>query len=86
MNILRVKNAKTKLQQIRKKWIINSLYANEILQKKIKLEKREKQYKSRKNIQKICVLKEDSKSLKTKSAAEKRKSENETCTIMNKTK
>ena len=54
--------------------------------KKIKLEKREKQYKSRKNIQKICALKEDSKSLKTKSAADKRKSENETCTIMKKTK
>ena len=33
------------LQQIRKKWTINSLYANKILQKKIKIEKREKQYK-----------------------------------------
>ena len=31
-------------------------------------------------------MKEDSKSSKTKSAAEKRKSENETCTIMKKTK
>ena len=54
--------------------------------KKIKLEKREKQYRNRKNIQKICTLKEYSKSLKTKSAAEKRKSENETCTIMKKNK
>ena len=35
VNILRVKNAKTKLQQIRKKWTINSLYTNEILQKKL---------------------------------------------------
>ena len=85
VNILRVKNAKTKLQQIRKIDNKQSLRKRDIA-KKNKLEKREKQYESRKNIQKICVLKEDSKSLKTKSAAEKRKSENETCTIMKKTK
>ena len=35
MAILRVKNPKTKLQKIRKKQTIKSLYANEILKKKL---------------------------------------------------
>ena len=33
--ILRVKNPKTKLQNIRKKYTIKSLYTNEIFQKKL---------------------------------------------------
>ena len=86
MNILRVKNPKTKLQKIRKKWTINSLYTNEILQKKLNWKRGKTNIKAEKNIQKIFALKEDSKSLKTKSADEKRKSENETCTILKKTK
>ena len=52
--------------------------------KKLNWKKRERQCKSRKNIQKICVSKKDSKSFKNKSAAEKRKSENEIYTIVKK--
>ena len=54
------------------------------IQKQIKLKERERQCKCRKNIQKICLSKKDSKSLKNKSAAGKRKSENEICTIVKK--
>ena len=46
----------------------------------------ERQCKSRKNILKICLSKKDSKSLKTKSAAGRRKIENEICTIVKKNK
>ena len=52
--------------------------------KEIKLKDRERQCKHRKNIQKIYLSKKDSKSLKNKSAAGKRKSENEICTIVKK--
>ena len=44
----------------------------------------ERQCKSRKNILKICLSKKDSESLKNESAAGKRKSENEICTIVRK--
>ena len=54
------------------------------IQKEIKLKDRERQRKHRKNIQKICLSKKDSKSLKNKSAPGKRKSENEICTIVKK--
>ena len=47
---------------------------------------RERQCKRRKNIQKICLSKKDSKSLKNKSTPGKRKSENEICTIVKKNK
>ena len=40
-----------------------------MLNKKIKLEKRERQCKSRKNIQKICVSKKDNKSLRKRDVA-----------------
>ena len=53
-------------------------------QKQIKLKERERQCKHRKNIQKICLSKKDSKSLKNESAPGKRKSENEICTIVKK--
>ena len=56
------------------------------IQKQIKLKDRERQCKHRKNIQKICLSKKDSKSLKNKSAPGKRKSENEICTIVKKNK
>ena len=46
----------------------------------------ERQCKSRKNIQKICLSKKDSKSLKNESAAGKRKSENEIYTTVKKNK
>ena len=54
------------------------------IQKEIKLKDRERQRKHRKSIQKICLFKKDSKSLKNESAAGKRKSENEICTIVKK--
>ena len=56
------------------------------IQKEIKLKDRERQCKRRKNIQKICLSKKDSKSLKNKSTPGKRKSENEICTIVKKNK
>ena len=56
------------------------------IQKQIKLKERERQCKHRKNIQKICLSKKDSKSLKNKSTPGKRKSENEICTIVKKNK
>ena len=56
------------------------------IQKQIKLKERERQCKRRKNIQKICLSKKDSKSLKNKSTPGKRKSENEICTIVKKNK
>ena len=56
------------------------------IQKQIKLKDRERQCKRRKNIQKICLSKKDSKSLKNESAPGKRKSENEICTIVKKNK
>ena len=59
------------------------VYANEILQNR-RIHKIGKVQLRRKNIQKICVSKKDSKSLKNKSAAEKRKSENEICTTAKK--
>ena len=52
------------------------------IQKQIKLKERERQCKRRKNIQKICLSKKDSKSLKNESAPGKKKSENEICTIV----
>ena len=73
--ILRVKNPKTKLQKMGKKETIKSLHGNEDIEKQIKLKDKERQCKGRKNIQKICLSKKDSKSLKNKSAAGKRKSE-----------
>ena len=54
------------------------------IQKQIKLKERERQCKRKKNIQKICLSKKDSKSVKNKSASGKRKSENEICTIVKK--
>ena len=51
------------------------------IQKQIKLKERERQYKRRKNIQKICLSNKDTKSLKNESAPGNRKSENEICTI-----
>ena len=54
------------------------------IDKQIKLKERERQCKCRKNIQKICLSKKDSKSLKNKSVPGKRKSENEICTIVKK--
>ena len=56
------------------------------IQKQIKLKDRERQCKHRKNIQKICLSKKDSKSLKNESTPGKRKSENEICTIVKKNK
>ena len=56
------------------------------IQKQIKLKDRERQCKRRKNIQKICLSKKDSKSLRNESAPGKRKSENEICTIVKKNK
>ena len=56
------------------------------IQKQIKLKDRERQCKRRKNIQKICLSKKDSKSLKNESTPGKRKSENEICTIVKKNK
>ena len=82
--ILRVKNPKTKLQKMGKKETIKSLHGNEDIEKQIKLKDRERQHKHRKNIQKICLSKKDSKSLKNESVAGKRKSENEICTIVKK--
>ena len=58
-----------------KKETIKSLHGNEDIEKQIKLKDKERQCKGRKNIQKICLSKKDSKSLKNKSAAGKRKSE-----------
>ena len=55
------------------------------IQKQIKLKERERQCKRRKNIQKICLSKKDSKSLKNESTPGKRKIENEICTIVKKT-
>ena len=52
------------------------------IQKQIKLKERERQCKCRKNIQKICLSKKDSKSLKNESTPGKRKSDNEICTIL----
>ena len=54
------------------------------IQKQIKLKDRERQCKRRKIIQKICLSKKNSKSLKNKSTPGKRKSENEICTIVKK--
>ena len=51
-------------------------------QKQIKLKERERQCKHRKNLQKICLSKKDSKSLKNKSVPWNRKRENEICTIV----
>ena len=51
------------------------------IQKQIKLKDQERQCKHRKNIQKICLSKKDTKSLKNESAPGKRKSENEICTV-----
>ena len=56
------------------------------IQKQIQLKERERQCKRRKNIQKICLSKKDSKSLKNESTPGKRKSENEICTIVKKNK
>ena len=56
------------------------------IQKQIKLKDRERQCERRKNIQKICLSKKDSKSLKNESTPGKRKSENEICTIVKKNK
>ena len=52
------------------------------IQKQIKLKERERQCKRRKNIQKICLSKKDSKFFKNESAPGKRKSENEICAIV----
>ena len=56
------------------------------ISKEIKLKDRERQCKCRKKIQKIGLSKKDNKSLKNESAAGKRKSENEICTIVKKNK
>ena len=56
------------------------------IQKQIKLKDQERQCKHRKNIQKICLSKKDSKSSKNESAPGKRKSENEIYTIVKKNK
>ena len=63
VNIVRVKNPKTKLQKIRKKHTIKRIYANEILQKKSNCKKWKDNVKAE-NIQKICLSRKDSKSLK----------------------
>ena len=54
------------------------------ISKEIKLKDRKRQCKCRKNIQKIGPSKKDNKSLKNKSAAGTRKSENELCAIVKK--
>ena len=64
---------------------IKSLCKRDI-SKEIKLKDRKRQCKRRKNIQKIGLSKKDNKSLKNKSAAGNRKSENELCAIVKKYK
>ena len=59
-----VKNPKTKLQKIRKKTDNKKSAHKQDIEKLIKLEKRERQCKNRKNIQKICVSEKDNKSLR----------------------
>ena len=77
-----------KKETIRKSLQENEIFKNEneICPKQIKLKDRERQCKHRKNIQKICLSKKDSESLKNESAPGKRKSENEICTIVKKNK
>ena len=83
--ILRVKNPKTKLQNIRKKTHNKKSLHKQDISKEIKLKDRKRQCKRRKNIQKIGLSKKDNKSLKNKSVPGKRKSENQICTIVKKT-
>ena len=59
-----MKNPKTKLQKMMKKRENKKSSWKRNIQKQIKLKERERQCKRRKNIQKICLSKKDSKSLK----------------------
>ena len=55
-NIVRVKNPKTKLQKIRKKHTIISVYANEILQKKLNCKKWKDNVKAEKIFKRYVYL------------------------------
>ena len=79
-----MKNPKTQTTEYQEKTHNKKSLRKRDISKEIKLKDREIQCKCRENIQKICLSKKDSKSLKNKSVPGKKKSENEICTIVKK--